>query len=220
MGLKQPNQFLHSQKIEILSSVIYDGWSPCENKFLEFSDEKLAKWRHHICSHFGANQGSELIDQGIRRHCFPVRKHYIDVGESKHEPTAKECPICLSDVVDGKSVETDCGHSYCNLCVMHMMRTNEENLRCPLCRKTVEKLLAREKAVRDILSTRYCQKPAQITASIEAEQRRIEALNQGNTLTKIIKRLFLIILFFEFINIVNFAINILAKKQLKESPLV
>jgi hypothetical protein len=58
------------------------------------------------------------------------------------EPTFTECPICYETLNEYNTVLTNCGHSYCNNCLVRVIDTwniqYNTNPPCPCCRTTID----------------------------------------------------------------------------------
>ena len=50
-----------------------------------------------------------------------------------------DCPICLNPICKNMGVVTDCGHSYCRVCVSKLI-TNSKQIKCSLCRNNITNL--------------------------------------------------------------------------------
>lgn len=58
------------------------------------------------------------------------------------EPSFTECPICYETLNEYNTVLTNCGHSYCNSCLVRVIDTwniqYNTNPPCPCCRTTID----------------------------------------------------------------------------------
>ena len=55
--------------------------------------------------------------------------------ERENEIRDTECPVCQEEMTEDKATKLNCGHKFCNKCLITALQT--DNLKCPLCRKPI-----------------------------------------------------------------------------------
>ena len=68
--------------------------------------------------------------------------NHFDISNSFRKCCVKEgddCPICLNPICKNMGVVTDCGHSYCRVCISNLI-TNSKQINCSLCRNNITNL--------------------------------------------------------------------------------
>ena len=141
------------------------------SKMVVYSDETLEIWQDFLCKNFRLSQHN--VSYRIRDLCYPSRKFFIDTNQcDPSNPTESDCPICFANLTPENAVKTGCNHEYCNQCLFQYMRSESKNksaLSCPLCRDSIKTLHA-SKETHKILTTRFCKKPEQAPAQVEAQR--------------------------------------------------
>ena len=77
-----------------------------------------------------------------------LNKKYINKlnASNKHKIKNKtdiQCPICLEDINQKKTLVLDCGHPFCKTCIQTWIKTeisNGKRAECPMCRKNIVRL--------------------------------------------------------------------------------
>lgn len=79
----------------------------------------------------------------LRLPSFPLQSLFnlttkLDLKYKLHKPESfdseTDCPICFDKIKDIDSIETDCGHIFCEKCIKIWI---EQNNQCPYCRMTL-----------------------------------------------------------------------------------
>jgi hypothetical protein len=79
----------------------------------------------------------------LRLPSFPLQSLFnlstkLDLKYKIHKPESfdpdSDCPICFEKIKDKESIETDCGHIFCEKCIKIWI---EQNNQCPYCRMTI-----------------------------------------------------------------------------------
>lgn len=81
---------------------------------------------------------------------FKFKPHAPETYDPDHD-----CPICFDKIKDKKSIETDCGHIFCQTCIKTWM---EQNNQCPYCRMVItpsETLVVKDDAMLGELITNF-----------------------------------------------------------------
>ena len=61
--------------------------------------------------------------------------HAEQSEERENEIRDTECPVCQEEMTEDKATKLNCGHKFCNKCLITALQT--DNLKCPLCRKPI-----------------------------------------------------------------------------------
>lgn len=56
-----------------------------------------------------------------------------------NDAVGSRCPVCLENVIDKSPLSTNCGHIFCENCLIGCLRHDEEERKCPVCKKRISK---------------------------------------------------------------------------------
>uniref|UniRef100_A0A6C0B9Z0 RING-type domain-containing protein n=1 Tax=viral metagenome TaxID=1070528 RepID=A0A6C0B9Z0_9ZZZZ len=68
------------------------------------------------------------------------KDNYYNITHSfREQPIEKDesCPICLNPIWKNMGIVTDCKHTYCNVCITHLVKKSR-HIRCSLCRSEIQ----------------------------------------------------------------------------------
>jgi hypothetical protein len=64
-----------------------------------------------------------------------------------------ECPVCYEQVNNERCVTTQCHHVFCMYCIKHMIHNSQTEVRCPMCRTSIDTLQVNHEWVMDELQS-------------------------------------------------------------------
>lgn len=68
----------------------------------------------------------------------PLTTIVLELFDNNIQHKKQECPICYINVLSKSLITTNCQHNFCNNCISSLIaKTNEFNLRCPICREDI-----------------------------------------------------------------------------------
>jgi hypothetical protein len=110
-----------------------------------------------------------------------------------------------------RKITAQCGHDFCQTCIMRILRVNSQTPRCPICRTLFAEFNTRNIAITDILLTRYCERPVPGSQDILQQQRQ-PMLNEVplhrwlKTLSTVVLVIICVIVVTEIERLVNFVL--------------
>jgi len=99
----------------------------------------IAFW-HHLSNGGGINVAEEIRRQQLQESAsYQIVEHRVSNSE---ETITIDCAVCWNvEIMRKNTHQYNCTHVFCTLCSESLLENEEETVKCPLCRSTVQTIV-------------------------------------------------------------------------------